>query len=221
MSSGRGDLGFIANSNSNRLANKNFVGSSGHSSKKGVMSISQVSQLQNKESTSLGSTNDSMIAKRTDWLETQERKISATIHETKSETNKLNDEIMYLQKSMQSQKNVSEQLFNEMQSVYGFVPSKILKVLPSGMSFEKYVANGISILEESALQEKWILLLYPMKEICVADEHTRSFMRWKRVDKETGQLSIEWAMIFEKMGDDETRPIQKFSLTASSAEDDA
>lgn len=215
MSSGRGDLGFIANSNSARQVNKNFFGSSGHSSKKGVMNISQVSRL-NSEDTKIDFTADSMISKRTEWLESQERKITATIHETKSETNTIKDKLSEIYAEISkvdtSQKHLSHELFNEIQSVYGHIASKKLKIIPSSMTVEDYESNSDKTLEECESSNEWVLLVYPMKNITITDNHVQSFMRWKRVDNITGQLSFVWAMIYEKVNGDEVRPIKEFSL---------
>lgn len=216
--SGRGDLGFIANSTS-RMANRNFIGSSGHSSKKGVIGVSQASKMNADDNINVVKpefTADSIISKRTEWLESQERRMSATINETRSEHNLLTERLSKLNEEMNSMQSVqntnSASLYDEMQTIFGKVDSDTIKVIPSSMNIEDYEANPKPILEEYSLQnEKWLLLVYPMKNIQVSENHVQSFMRWKRVDKYTGQLSMHWVVIYEKNNDDEKRHISEFS----------
>lgn len=217
--SGRGDLGFIANSTS-RMANRNFIGSSGHSSKKGVVGVSQASKMNADDSINNlvkpEFTADSIISKRTEWLESQERRMSATINETRSEHNLLTERLSKFNEDLSSIQNVqntnSARLYDEMQTIFGKVDSDIIKVIPSSMNIENYEAEPKPILEEYLLQnEEWILLVYPMKNIQVSENHVQSFMRWKRVDKFTGQLSLHWVVIYEKNNDEEKRHISEFS----------
>lgn len=219
MSLRRGDLGFLANSNSSREANRNFFGSPGHPAKKGVMSISQVSKLNGEESTGpvkAEFTADAIISKRTEWLESQERRMTATINETRSDTNHLNEKLTSIHneinKVKEAQHETSSDLYNEIQTVFGHIPSKLIKIVPSMFAFDEYETTKKPILEECIIEDEWIMLVYPMKNVQVSENHIQSFMRWKRVDSQTGQLSFDWAVVYEQLNDDEKRPIQEFSL---------
>lgn len=244
MPGSRGDLGFIANQRTN-APNRLFFGSPGHPSKKGVSGISQLSKMNViDQDTNIVNVpqnitkppeiaSEQMISKRTEYLETQERRLTATINETKSETNRLNDTISTntsttmkavegltneLQKTNAMVKTNSLHLYNEMQTVYGKVSGTLY-----GFSCE---ANNVqySLAEYKKTPYKlnnisktgtWVLLTYPMEPVIISDNHEQYFMKCKTVNKETGQLAIHWVLVFENKNKKENKFISEFSLMAA------
>jgi hypothetical protein len=222
----KGDLGFLPNSTA-RVANRNFFGSPGHPSKKGAVGLSQVSKMVSNDESSFQTLNQSntnnnktelaettMIGKRTDWLESQERKLTATLSETRSDTNSLHTRIETLSTL---QEESSKDLYEEMQSIFGKVTQSCLKTLPRDVTIEGYIQKPSQTLENLDITEdQWIMLVYPMKRVHVDKNHTQSFMRYKHVDEFTGQLSLHWVMIHEDKDDScESRYISQFSLRPS------
>tara|TARA_B100001741_G_scaffold313530_1_gene320141 strand:- start:5325 stop:6038 length:714 start_codon:yes stop_codon:yes gene_type:complete len=228
MPNSRGDLGFIPNSRLH-APNRGFFGSPGHPSKKGVAGLSQVSRMNTFDAdvpaVKPGLQSDEMISKRTEWLETQERRLTATISETKSDTNRLSAEMKKNDDSFKSElqstkdflQSQSVRLFNEMQQVYGKVNEKLLGL----ECLDGKCENAMKTYKENPLREslvdiagdkEWVLLVYPMVEVTVSDKNTQCFMKCKSVDKETGQLSISWVMVFEKSESDDKKFISEFSL---------
>lgn len=229
-SSSRGDLGFIPNSRLN-APNRGFFGSPGHPSKKGVTGVSQVSKMNafdaDVPSVKPGLQSEEMISKRTEWLETQERRLTATISETKSDTNRLSAEMMKndesvkheLQSTKEFLQSQSVRLFNEMQQVYGKVCGTLLGLECLDGKCENVLQNykqnpSTESLTSIAHDKEWVLLVYPMVEVAVSDNNIQCFMKCKSVEKETGQLSISWVMVFEKHESDEKKFISEFSLLA-------
>lgn len=205
---GRGELGFIASS-STRIANRSFFGSPGHPSKKGAMGLSQTSKLNPEEPVRTEFTADSIISKRTEWLETQQKRMTATINETRSEANLLEDKLSDVNAQLSSLKSIcdsqsatSQTLYDEIQTVYGKVPSRKLMALDSSS------LEDATDLQEFTVDSEWVLLVYPMKPV-----GNRMFMRAKSVHRQTGQLSMKWVLVYEKVDDgDDVRYIKEFSL---------
>lgn len=217
----RGDLGFIANIQG-RMANRNFFGSPGHPSKKGVMGISQVSKLNPDDvinpqaSLRTEFTPEAIISKRTEWLESQERKMTATINETRSDTNHLQSKLDGMHEEInhihQTQKVSCASLYEEMQSLFGRPSSKSIPVLANAVTMEEYERVGGETTLEHLTEAEWLFLVYPMKHVKLSEHKTQSLMRWKRIDKDTGQLSFDWVVVYECDEEVETRYISEFSL---------
>lgn len=220
-SSSRGDLGFIPN-NRSMAPNRLFFGSPGHPSKKGVAALSQTSKLNVVEDAKGDLAPDDLITKRTDYLETQERRLTATVSETKSETNRLND---LLNENKDSQKVVVanmnkmkqnlRKLFDQMQTVYGKVGDELFGITCDEADiddtlnmYRKHELNVTPLNNSGA----WILLTYPMEEVSLSDTHKQCFMKCKTANKETGQLCFHWVVIFEERDGKEIKYISEFSL---------
>ena len=210
--SARGDLGFIPN-RSGRAPNANFFGSPGHPSKKGVYGHSQVSKINNVDSDNPQAdaqvcklASESMISKRTEYLESQERRLFATITDTRSETNNL---AKHLEEMKNEYLDTKTQLYNEIQAVYGKPSQGFLYAIEG--SIEDYESKKCECMKTPI--EKWAMLIYPMKSIKLNDRHTQSLMRYKQIDPITGQLTLKWVVVYEKDDEKEIRYISEFSLT--------
>jgi len=217
----RGDLGFIANVQG-RMPNRNFFGSPGHPSKKGVIGISQVSKLNPEDvanpqvSLRTEFTPEAIISKRTEWLESQERKMTATIHETRSDTNHLQSKLEGMHDEInniyQTQKNACASLYEEMQSLFGRPSTRNIPILTHSVTVDEYARVGGETTLVHLTETEWLSLVYPMKHIKLSENKTQSLMRWKRIDKDTGQLSLDWVVVYERDEQVETRYISEFSL---------
>lgn len=213
----RGDLGFLQNSN-NRAPNRSFFGGPGHPSKKGITAVSQTSRInidnndtphvqpifQNDMATTptpnnLKDMSSAIISKRTEYLETQERRITATINETRGDTLALKDKVSQLESKQASETNA---LYQEMQQVYGKVPKRKLQ----------YVDDSENI-EEKKLDKVWQCFVYPMKTMNLSEDHQVSLMKIKNVDKYTGELSLDWVIVYEKNGKQEIRHVEEFAMS--------
>ena len=218
----RGDLGFIAKGRSS-APNRNFFGGTGHPSKKGITAVSQTSKMNAFESEimrPLESNSDGMISKRTEYLENQEKKMTATINETKSQTNQLNEKWQLEQQDIYQKlselNKKTKVLFDDIQSVYGKISQHGLYGIQSNESevesvlMKKGKEEKLSLIMDSG---KWAFLIYPMQEIIVNESNIRCFMKCKTIDKITGQLDICWVLVYDNVNEKETHYISEFSLT--------
>ena len=225
MMPNRGDLGFIPN---NRLQapNRGFFGAPGHSSKKGVAAIgpSKVSTFETDTPNvkpGLGLQSEEMISKRTDYLELQERRLTATMSETRSDTNRISEEVKqtdsFVKNEVNKAKDYIKSLYNDIQHVYGMVSEQLLGIeCPDGrcdtvLQTYKNKPSADSLVP-IACDKQWVMLVYPMIEVSVSDTKTQCFMKCKSVDVETGQLSMSWVVVFEKSPQHEKKFISEFSL---------
>jgi len=218
----RGDLGFIPNARGS-APNKFFFGSPGNPSKKFV-GPSQVSRLNNETTTppmKPDIESNDLIGKRTEWLESQERKLTATLHETKSDTNRLEQMMTDTQKMIETEVNrnnlKNQQLFNEMQVVYGLTSQVLHGLSCNSQNIYSKLSDYKNSTTTHELSEMfpantWVTLMYPMEEVQISDTHTQHFMRCKTVDETTGQLSVNWVVVFETKEEVQTRFISRFAL---------
>lgn len=224
----RGDLGFVPNNMNNRVPNRHFFGAPGNPSKKGVALYGALSKM-NQESAPRQElvtppSGESMISKRTDWLESQERKLTATLAESRSEQNALETRVSASigelhSKSRDARKEHdlrSRQLFQDQQWVYGRCAMKLMGMRCRGGKFlktlEEYRGNAKKVDSEVlAPANAWVLLSYPMERVEI-DDGFQLLMKHKNVDENTGQISMDWAIVYEEANGQQRRPISKFSV---------
>ncbi len=221
MMSSRGELGFIPNGGKNLVPNRLFFGSPGHPSKKGAGGLSQVSKMNTPADampmTKVGElSTDQMITKRTDWLEIQERRHSATINEQKSETNLMSESIRQIKESTDSLHESSQKLYNETQIVFGKASRPLQAIKCDGQNVES-IMNEFKMKPHSnfstlGYEDEWMNLIYPMEKIDISANHMQCFMRCKSVHTTSGQISIHWVLVFEMKEGVATRFISEFSL---------
>ena len=230
VSQARGDLGFIANSRL-QVPNRTFFGSPSTISKKGV-ALPTRQPVEAFEKPVQEMTGDAIIGKRTEWLESQERKLTATLNEQRSEQNNLAQQVAVSTTSLDSlqketyrltsenQQNakMSRQLYEESQWVYGKASSRMMGIEVNGEAnrvLELYKQRQGEI-DKIVVTEPgdWALLCYPMQQVKTL-KGTQALMRMKRVDPTTGQLSYVWAIVFEEYEGQSNRVIERFALTPS------
>lgn len=188
-SQSRGDLGFIANSRY-LGPNRVFFGSPGNPSKKGVQPLS-TKLPETSEAEIL--TAENIVEKRTEYLESKERRLTATLNDQMSKYQEL--------------KETCDRLFEETQSIYGKVKTKLLGVKCEG----NLELNTNQSFDDIASFGEWVYLCYPMKEVTTGNSK-QCFMKCKKINKNTGQLTYHWALIYESSKDESTRYIEEFSL---------
>lgn len=265
MSGRRGDLGFIRNNNG-YTANRGFVGSPGHPSRKGVVGPGQLSRLQHTQERTESNTmtmgnslsneisglpakieetyvskiadatvgtsmkdvaSDPMLSRRYEYLELQNRKLTATLNETRSEysalksrfeeqANKVGESLSIFSKFRNKAWQSTKALFDELQWVYGKTGHTLYGIECTENSLgdiEVYKKRlGNVPMGEIAKANEWVYLLYPMERVDISDAHTQYLMRSKMVNKKTGQLKLCWCVVYETINGAEKRFINSFSL---------
>lgn len=234
-----GDLGFIANQPyKGPSSNRFFFGSPGNPSKKGVQPkfgpLSKAN-LPNDSSAEVGRsdmTEDGLVNKRTEWLEGQERKLTATMNEQRGNQQRLAEQMASSLGTLESvskettrlrseQSRIAHhtrQLYNEQQWVYGHTSCKLLgidgcdKHHQTLSEYRKNKAAHALIVVSPA--KRWVLMSYPMERVDT-DHGYQFLMKVKTVDPKTGQLSIDWAIVYEQTDGKEVRPIDEFALSPS------
>ena len=224
--SSRGDLGFIPN-HPLRPPNRLFFGSPGHPSKKGVA----VSSLPSKAETETKNVHipfgEALITRRTEYLESQERKLTATLSEQRSQQQELKKQLEENAQATQSmtqnqQKDLraqQQQIFEEMQFVYG-KGSRALngiqctdKVFQTLVAYAKKKSKGEEVEVCKLFPPKvWIHLMYPMEKVETSTGY-QLLMRAKHVDKHTGQIQMCWVIVFELINGVQHRYIKEFAGT--------
>lgn len=228
----RGDLGFIPN-NRFHAPNRNFFGSPGNPSKKGVALYGQLSKMQTEVGDAKGKsselTGDGIISKRTEWLEGQERKLTATINETRGDQQRLAEQIAASMGDLESisketkrlnaehdrASQKTQQLYEEQQWVYGCTAVALKGILCSDKvhkTLEDYRKSKSSTeINTIAPANKWVMLSYPMERVEL-DNGYQYLMRVKMAHPKTGQLSICWAVVYEEVDGKEHRIIKEFDM---------
>ena len=230
-----GDLGFVANSVNMRVPNRTFFGAPGNPSKKGVALYGPLSKMNVESDLSeampkLDPVNgSSMITKRTEWLESQERKLSATMADTRSGHNRLAEQIAaslsdlelvsnetkHLQAEHAKTARRSQQLYEETQWVYGKTAVPLRGILCSEKVHKTLEAYRNSTtptdVKTIAPANKWVLLSYPMERVDFEGGH-QFLMKVKTAHPQTGQLEVCWAIVYEVVDGKEKRIISKFDM---------
>ena len=227
----RGDLGFIANQR-HHAGNRSFFGGTPIASKKGVALYGQLSRMQSEAAPNTPKpeiSSDGMMSRRTEWLEGQERKLTATLNETRSETQRLaeqiaasmgtlevvNTETKRLNKEHEKASHKAQQLYDEQQWVYGKTCRPLKAVLcseKSHLGLEQYrTARTETEFKTVAKTGTWVLLSYPMERVELDNGH-QYLMRCKTVHPKTGQITVCWAIVFEQVEGKDTRIISEFSM---------
>ena len=230
VSQSRGDLGFIPNSIAQH--NSRMFGMTSNPSKKGVQ-LRARSAVETMERPLQEMTSDAIIGKRTEWLEGQERKLTATLNEQRTEQqhlaqqvakstgtmDDLHKETMRLSSEAKKQTIMTQQLYEETQWVFGKTSVKLMGVPltkePHKVLEQYRQRQGEIDKEVLADKNEWALLCYPMVRVETLSGH-QALMRMKRVDPETGQLSMAWAIVYENYEGSDYRAIERFSFFGAS-----
>ena len=215
--SSRGDLGFIPNARA-PMHSRSLMGTPSNLSKKGVavnsVRPSTESQALPSDMKMAGPTSESMVGKRTDWLEMQERRLSATIQEQRNEHDKMKNRVNDVEATARAQAN---QLFENTQWMYGWttgdlygIQSKDGQMYSALEEFEKSESKELTLLSSAG---RWVLLSYPMQEIRNAKDSTVTMlMKMRTVDANTGQLGLCWVVVATQAANECTRSIGEFAV---------
>lgn len=202
------------------------MGMTPNSSKKGPFGIGAHSKMQvnaNEAETTLAGAPNEVLSRRVEYVEGQERRLSAKMMDEQRRTNEQFDAMREKLDAKFASSTAS--LFNESQWVYGRVATSLTGIEAGGKpqeALEAYRAHQRAEVgahdapQIVQLAEKGdaVLLLYPMERVeCGASENYQFMMRMKHADPSTGQLSIKWAIVFAKIGRKEVFSISRFSLT--------
>ena len=229
----RGDLGFIPNHRyygPNRL----FFGAPGNPSKKGV--AAQVPRLVTEPNAPVAAaaaepqtaepTSGSMMQKRTEWLEKQERKITATVNEHTSEQQRIahtlqecREEQARMEAAHKQSLRRAQRMYNEQHWVYGYTERSLRGMTGAAsesalLSYRNSVTKGEAPCTiELAPENTWVLLCYPM-EVVASESLEQCLMKVKTVAPRTGQIKVTWGVVFEKdlVNNTQRRFIREFSL---------
>lgn len=231
----RGELGFLVN-NLRARHNLTYLGSTGNPSKKGVAALngyaSRMGSNGGTERSANPITEGSMVTKRTEWLESQEKKLTATVAHSRTEQQLLQEQLAIsagqidsvtretkrLTAEAEKTNARTRQLFLDNQWVYGKTSCNLLGVDGGegiARALKKYredvMGEAVDLIQVAA-SGKIVLLSYPMERVDTVAGH-QLLMKVKSVDKRTGQLSYHWAIVYEQHGSKVTRPISEFSTT--------
>lgn len=137
-------------------------------------------------------TIDAMVTKRTEWLEHQERRLTANLHEHKNEHGETKQKV----DAVESQ---AMQLFHDTQWLYGRTEHELFGIEAEDgqvyAALQKYRASDTKEVTSLAPTDRWVLLSYPMEEVEDAQGNTHVLMKMRKVDARTGQLSLCWAIV--------------------------
>ena len=225
--SSRGDLGFIPNQRLH-APNRSFFGAPGNLSKKGVALTTTPGKPSDQEQSVREPTSESMVGKRTDWLETQERKLTATLNETRSEQQRLTEQMAIAlttidrleeeNKKLKHSASLSVDQASQLNASQHWVYGSALKVVwgmnatdDDGDTLAAYKKNPTKLMEVAKKDER-LLLSYPMEQVDVEPSRSQLFMRGRFVDADTAQISSKWILVYEKNEDVVHQFVGNFSI---------
>lgn len=201
------------------MHSRSLMGTPSNLSKKGVAINSNrpstdSQALPSEVTKTAGPTSESMVGKRTDWLELQERRLSATIQEQINEHDKIKTRVNEVETTAHAKAN---QLFEDTQWMYGWTTSDLYGIQTNNgqmysalEEFEKSEGKELTLLSSAG---RWVLLSYPMQEIRNAKDGTvKMLMKMRTVDANTGQLDLCWAVVASQVANECTRSIGEFAV---------
>lgn len=218
--SSRGDLGFIPNARA-PFHSRSLMGTPSNLSKKGVAlnSSRPAGEFQPQpsfvpEAKASDLTTETMVSKRTDWLELQERRLSATIQEQRNEHDKIQARVNDVESTAYEQ---AKQVFEDTQWMYGWTTGELFGIRSEGgrmnAALDEFSASDDKELSLLSSAGRWVLLSYPMRELRSAKDDTVStLMKMRTVDPDTGQLGLSWAVVATRTGNERVRVIGEFSI---------
>lgn len=209
------DLGFIRNRRDLHIPNRALFGSPSFAAKTGVVLASPPLRVTHSDASSAraemshspgNALNASVIERRCEYLEKQERQVREMLTVA-------NDELKELRAQM-SDRTMAKIIYDEAQWMYGHVSKRLLAVRSdeedSNKVMDNFLMDDLTPLDVTGQ----VVLVYPMvvKVSADAEQDKRCFMRMKDVDANTGQLSYVWVLVHEIQGGMETRYVTDFSL---------
>ena len=158
-------------------------------------------------------TAEGMVGKRTEWLEQQQRRLTATVQEQRNENEAIRKQISSIRDQAVAQ---TTQLFHDSQWLYGWT-SVELRGVPSSVdgqinrALEEYRRADEKTTSVLAPKDRWVLLSYPMEPV-ETKEGQQLLMKMRTVDPRTGQIGLSWAIISEQTNAGTTRAIDEFAV---------
>lgn len=225
--SSRGDLGFIPNARYPH-PNRSF-GQPATLSKKNVALYSQTTRANLEKPPTGELTADHMVTKRTEYLETQERRMTATINEHRSHTQQMAEQLAASLGSLECLQGATKRVESEQEKitqrtkqlaqdqhwVYGKT-SRVLKGIDgqdkpqAALATYRKQKGVVEKLVDLSPTHKWVLLSYPMEKVDTASGY-QFLMRVKLVEPRTGQITMHWAIVFEEVNGEQHYAIEEFS----------
>ena len=212
----RGDLGFIPNSRL-QIHSRMLMGTPTNLSKKGVQMQSytrvqqEPSQLPETPAVqSIEPTRESMVTKRTDYLEQRVRTLTSMVQEQQDNQSKMSERLGNAEEVNGAK---MQQLFQNTQWLYAKTLTTLRGLDVGGGtngSIDQYRSGG-GVLTELMTAGSWALLAYPMERVDV-DGETQLMMRMRGVDADTGQLSLSWAVVATERAGETVRHVGNFSF---------
>lgn len=204
------------------MHSRSLMGTPSNLSKKGGLAIGTVRQqtdgqremMMNGIKLPVEPTSESMVGKRTEWLEVQERRLTASIQDHKNEQDKLKVHVKAVEDKSEAQ---AMQLFQDTQWMYGWTAAELYGIeAPEGKlhntlnSYRTTMQTTLCLLSPVA---RWVLLSYPMEQVVKNDGAVEMLMKMRTVDADTGQPKVCWALIATRAPTGECqRVIGEFSV---------
>ena len=238
MTNTNAQFGFLSNTRVTP-ANREF-GATGYPSKKGVFGLRQTAKVNfspEDSSAAAGLTQESVIHRRTEYLEQQGKSLVATVSNQTSHAQSLQEKQSNMEQALQETfgtvdlltkrldeehhrtSSRTQQLHDDSQWVYGFTAHPLhgvecsQKVYKTLHQYRK--SPGCEERTVVAPARTWVLLSYPMERVETGEGDFEYLMKVKTVDASTGQIRVCWANIYQKKGGEETRFISKFAIAPS------
>jgi len=217
--SSRGDLGFIPSIRA-MGAQRGFFGNTGHSSKKGVPTGMSRSMAEHDRVDTAVPEDTNMLGKRTEWLESQERKITATISKHTGDYKAIEEKVIETSSALnhivscelKKQHQQLQDVFNSMQTVYGKTSAPLFGINVTIEEYEK--SRNSTTKTQIANADQTVVLCYPMHRI-QRENGMECLMKCKSVNASTGQIHVNWVIVYAIANDREERTIREFSLLSN------
>lgn len=223
--SSRGDLGFIPNQRL-QIPSRSFFGSPANLSKKGVAVATGLPKP--AEDAPREPTSQIMVDKRTEWLEGQERKLTATLNETRSEQMRLSEQMALALKTvnrleeentaLKSQASLANTYASQLSTFQHWVFGEALEDVTAmdvsdddQETMKAYKINPTGLTQVARTGER-LMLSYPMEQVDISESRSQLFMRGRFVDKTTAQISSRWVLVYEKIDDTTRQIVSNFSV---------
>lgn len=138
--------------------------------------------------------SEGVLARRTEYLEKEGKTMRESVQNIRNETKRESDA-------------TTRALYSEMQWVYGTTTRANTEGRVVWMdvgSTSRMVSNA---------RGTRLLLVYPMRQLDVEEDHTQYLMRCKTVDRQTGQIDMLWVVVHERVKGKDIRYVEDFGFS--------
>ena len=224
------DLGFIFQTAAGAM-NSKFAGTNGHPSRKSYVGR-QVTQPDAAAAASLGADAASsgaaahrppeqmapeLLGARTDYLERQEKKLSATVLSTRSQHQDLADEVASTKQAVARYSDHAQQVYESAQFTYGVTQKDLVGFSCDGCAqtalrqYEQHPHLRQKMTHAVCGPHERVLLTYPMHTVQTDDGYV-VLMQCKRIHPTTAQMTLHWVLVFSESKGQPTRYVSQFSI---------